>query len=313
MSIINDKLILKDQIIRYIGSAKRLSFKIALNNKHMQLINYNGTVNHVNNTLISPNNRSFKYGDGLFETIRMFDGKFPFLKKHCKRLNKGIELLKLEAKKEFNAKFLKSELRKLAPLGGNKRFRVAVFRNEGGHYLPSSNKASFLIEASSLDANHFSANEKGIQLGIYDDFFINRDALANIKTANSLPYILASLYKTEKGWDDCLLLNRKIRIAECCSSNIFILKDKVWYTPALSEGCVDGVMRSVVIDIMKAKGLQIEETKVKLELLKKADECFLTNSIQGIQWVKGFKKKSFSNKKSNQLLKSLNKKITSKS
>ena len=262
--------------------------------------------------LFQANNRAFKYGDGLFETIRVFEGRLPFLDFHFNRLKKGMQLLKFDIPDHYTSRFFASEIQKLIFGKGNHRVRLTVFRSAGGFYTPNDNRPLFLIETSRLEDSTFNLNTKGLKIGLFDEIKLSGNLLSNLKTCNSLSYVLAGIYAKENGFDDCILVNNSGNVAECTSSNIFILNGKNIKSPALSEACVEGTLRSLIIGLAQNAGFQVAETKLKIADIKKAEEVWLSNAIQGIRWVEKFDNVFFKNKIANQFVKSLNEKINLK-
>ncbi|MNL41253.1 Branched-chain-amino-acid aminotransferase [compost metagenome] len=101
-------------------------------------------------------------------------------------------------------------------------------------------------------------------------------------------------------------MNDEGYLVEGISSNLFLVKNGEFYTPALTEGCVAGVMRKVILEMGLHTGLKMHEVKIKPEALRNADEIFLTNATQGIRWVVGFQEKRFFNSYSKMLTEMLN-------
>ncbi len=246
-------------------------------------INFNGKIFPSDEPILNSQNRAFLYGDALFETIRMSEGKIPFLENHVNRLLQGLHFFKYKVPKKYTPSFFNKEIKKITD--GNARIRITVFRSLGGLYTPKNNRPQFLISASSLPSAHFSLNQKGLHLGIFDEVKLPCSPIANFKTCNSSPYILAGLNKEERNLDDVIMLNEKGRISEASSSNIFFIKKNKIITPSLSEGCVAGTMRKTILRIASEKNYQIQETQIKLNQLKDIEEIWLTNAISGIKWV----------------------------
>jgi len=117
-----------------------------------------------------------------------------------------------------------------------------------------------------------------------------------IKSLNAQIYVLAGIYKKKMAFDDVLILNQEGYLCESLISNIFVYYEKVLYTPALSEGCIEGVMRRVVMDMAQDEGIEVVEAQISPEIMKRADEIFCTNAVQGVQWVMGYKQKRYFNK-----------------
>jgi branched-chain amino acid aminotransferase len=273
-------------------------------------VNYNGMFHSEKEYIISSKNRAFRYGDGLFETIKMVNGKALFFHDHFVRMNAGMKYLKMGFEKfGFSEQYLHKEILKTAEKNktSNNIIRLQVFRNYGGKYTPTKNECSFIIEAEPCPDAFYKLNDKGLKLGIYDEEVKQLSRLSNFKTCNSLIYILAGLYKTGNDFDDVLVLNQNKTIAEAVSSNIFIAWNNEFFTPPLQDGCVDGVMRKQIIAILKSQNKTVVESSLKTEHLLSADEVFLTNAVNGITWVVAFKQKRYFNNHSRMLIETLNK------
>ncbi|HTM99809.1 MAG TPA: aminotransferase class IV, partial [Pedobacter sp.] len=115
------------------------------------------------------------------------------------------------------------------------------------------------------------------------------------KTSNALLYVMAGLYQKQHRLDEAIILNQNGFLCESTSSNVFVVYDNQIYTPALSEGCVAGVMRSVILKIAKMNDIQVIEAQISPEILKQADEVFVTNASSGVRWVMGYGKKRYFN------------------
>ncbi len=250
------------------------------------LINFNGKIFPADQPILNSQNRAFLYGDALFETIRISNGKIPFLENHVNRLLQGLHFFKYKVPKKYTSAFFKKEIKKI--IDGNARIRITVFRSPGGLYTPKNNRPQFLIEASPLSSSHFTLNKKGLNIGIFDQVKLSCDPISNFKTCNSSPYVLAGLNKQERNLDDVILLNEKGRISEASSSNIFFIKKNKIITPSLSEGCVAGTMRKTILEIAAEKNYSIQESTIKLPHLKNIEEIWLTNAIYGLKWVAQF-------------------------
>ena len=251
----------------------------------MQHINFNGEIIDANQAIFTTKNRAFRYGDALFESIRMFDGELSFLAYHYERLRRGMEVLGFDIPTHFSAIFFENEIKKFTKNEGNYRIRLTVYRSDGGLYSPENNTPIFLIEAEQIVDSQFIVNEKGLEVGVYTNFKLPRSPLANLKTSNSLPYVLAAQFCQKNNWDDCLMLNQADRVGETFKANIFFVKNDVIYTPSLNEGCIDGVMRKVVIEILRKMKKEVIKRPISLEELNEFEAIFITNATRGVQWV----------------------------
>jgi branched-subunit amino acid aminotransferase/4-amino-4-deoxychorismate lyase len=254
-------------------------------------------------------NRAFCYGDALFETIHASGTRLQFFSDHFKRLQRGMELLGMESGSLPDQPRLENIITRLLNknhLYHGVRVRITVFRDSGGYYAPGKDSCSFLAETTPLNYHHYRLNDKGLRTGIFDRIVKQNDCLANLKTANSLLYVMAGLHARKSDMDESLILNAEKRIAESVSSNLFLVRDGVLLTPALEEGCVDGVMRLQVLRLAVNEGMDARETQIGERDLISADECFLTNAISGIRWVVAFGKRRYYNKTSKKISALLN-------
>lgn len=249
-------------------------------------------------------NRSFKYGDGFFETVRVQKGVALFAKDHILRLQKTARLLGFEAFgiiDEFWIQWLAQQLYTANAIGECGRMRINFFRGGEGKYTPISNDFHYLAEIEQVDSLYYPNLNDGAFIDVFSDFEKPCHPLFAYKTNNALLYVLAGKFAREHRLDDAILLNERGKICETVSSNIFVYVDKVLLTPALSEGCVDGVMRKQIIRLCGAANIPVIEKEVNLEELQFADEVFTTNAIQGIQWVKAFRNRRYYNRMAHSL------------
>jgi branched-chain amino acid aminotransferase len=265
------------------------------------MINYNGSIFLDNEPILNAANRSFKYGDGLFETMRAVNGKVPLFGFHFDRLLRGMKALKINTPAYFNVHYLKNEVSKTLDKMPSARVRLTVWRESGGGYTPTNFNPDFLIESISLPDKTFTINDLGLAMGIYSDFRLRQTPVSAFKTANALPYILAGIYARENSFDDVFLLDTEGSLAEAISSNFFILKDKKLLTPPLSVGCVGGVMRLFTCQLAQKMGVEIEEKTLTINDVESADEVFLTNALQGFKWVEKLNNSEFKNDFINEL------------
>jgi len=256
------------------------------------MINFNGNIESENKLNLPINNRAFKFGDGLFETIKVEEGKIVFIEDHYFRLMASMRMLRMDISMKFTLEFFKQEI--LRTIEANKltnaRVRFTVYRNGEGLYLPEDYTTSYLIEVNQLS----HGLKKSYEIDLFKDYYINSGMLSTLKTNNKILNVIANIYADENGIDNCILMNEKKQIVEAINSNIFIVKDNDIFTPALSEGCLKGIIRKNIISIIKdLPDYEIHETAISPFELQKADEVFLTNTIVGIQPVTKYRKKIF--------------------
>ena len=258
----------------------------------------NGHLISIYEPSVSFSNRAFRYGDSLFETIRVCNNKVMFLRDHITRLKLGMTVLRMNLPAELNTDNIHEfiiNLLKHNVHAPHARLRLTVFRNDGGYYTPETNDISFLIESEEL-TNSYELNQKGFWVDIYADIKKSINKLSNIKSGNALMYVMAGIAKQSMKLDDCFLINENGTICESISSNIFVVKNGTLYTAPLTEGCVAGVMRKQIMNLATENKILTFESAITSYTLMNGDEVFLTNSVNGIQWVGQFKDKFYTNK-----------------
>lgn len=261
-----------------------------------QVINYNGAFFNADDKILLSSNRGFKYADGLFESMRLSKGKIKFANLHAERLQAGMKALKMDGYSQIDSYFLQDKAEEICrrnktPL--NARLRLTVYRDGAGLYTPTENKFAYVLDTFSLNSPLYVLNTKGLIMDIYPDIPKAINQLSNYKTCNALLYVLAGIFKQQQKLDEAFILNQNGFLCESISANLFIVYEKIIYTPALSEGCISGVMRKVIIDLALNNGFEVIEAQINPEILNQADEVFLTNATLGIQWVMGFNRKRY--------------------
>lgn len=262
------------------------------------MFNFNGTLTPEEHPVLTHNNRGLKYGDALFESLRCVHGTLFFWEDHYFRLMASMRILRMEIPMEFTLEHLQDQILKTVRANGQEssaaRVRLTVFRKDGGLYGPSTHDISFLIETDLLDSPFYLLGEGDYEVELFKDFLVNRDMLSTLKTSNKILHVVASVYAQENGYANCLLLNTDKQVVEGINGNLFLVQGNVVKTPPLSDGCLGGIIRKKVMEIISAtEGLELIETSISPFELQKADEMFLTNSITGIQPISKYRKKEF--------------------
>ncbi|CAN5350715.1 aminotransferase class IV [soil metagenome] len=283
-----------------------------MNQSPAEILFLNGEERNSGEPLFTSHNRSFRYGDGLFESMRLVNGNLTFAQQHLSRLMAGVNLLQMHLPENFVSISLEEWCKRLAErnniISGG-RVRLSVFRNDGGYYNPLSNDASWLLEMWPFDHNEYILNDKGLSVEFFQDIRKPINKLSSLKTANSQLYVLAALYAKKMNVDDAILINHNGNVIEATGSSLFAVKNGVLYTSPLSEGCVAGVMRSVIMDIAKENRIAVYEVPLPLSIMLNSDEVFLTNAVKGIQWVSSYKAKRYFNNTAKKFQEFLNKKV----
>ncbi|HLQ98937.1 MAG TPA: aminotransferase class IV [Sphingobacterium sp.] len=262
-------------------------------------LNYNGNIFTEDTPLFSANHSFFRYGNSLYETMLWQNGNIRFLDYHIDRLKKSMKILAFSDPSEVDAFFIKSKaeelIRKNHMVGQSVQIRLTIFRGEEGGFNPGNNKMNYLFQI-----DHMLGQKRTVKRGLIVDLFtdVKKDIsdISRLKMNNVLVHALAEGYKQERQVDEVLLLNNNGALCEAISSNIFVFyKDKL-YTPAINQGCVEGVMRKIVMEMGEEEDIEVVEAEIDPDIMGVADEIFCTNAVQGIQWVLGFKRKRYFNR-----------------
>ncbi|WCO00560.1 aminotransferase class IV [Psychroserpens ponticola] len=262
------------------------------------MINLNGNLIEDSN-FITSENRGYKYGDAVFETIKAVHGKLLFWEDHYFRLMASMRIMRMEIPMNFTMEFLESEILKTieanALLKSSARVRLNVDRGDGGKYLPKLKAISYNISVEALATDFYSISKQdNYTVDLYKDFFVAPGLLSTLKTNNKAINVLGSIYADENGWENCLLLNTNKNVVEALNGNLFVVSGETIKTPPLEDGCLKGIMRKQLIEVIVNSGdYVIEEASISPFELQKADELFLSNVITGIQPILKYRKKEF--------------------
>ena len=262
----------------------------------MEFVIINGTILEKSEAGLSPGDHSYRYGDGLFETMKFANGNILLEEYHFERLFSGLETLKFKSPLLFTQQEIREQVKKLCKKNNCEdlaRIRLSISRGSGGLY-DCDNKLSYLIECWQLEQK--GLNENGLLIDIFPDAKKSIDAFSNLKSANYLPYVMAAIWAKENKLNDALILNQQARICDSTIANVFWVKDNNIFTPPLNEGCVAGVMRKKILKLAtRNSDYPVQEAFLTHEILLQADEVFLTNAISCIRWVKECRGKIYKN------------------
>ncbi len=255
------------------------------------MIVFNGKLVEQKDLILDPKNRAFRYGDALFETIKIIQGKAPLVNSHYSRLIRGMAALGFEIGEDFHLERFKQEIDLLVSSYTEKSgvFRFQVYRKEGGAYYPQNNQFHRLAEFTPSADQQVIFPQKASQykIGIFKEIEKHFSPISFIKSSNALLYILAAKYSKFQGLDNVLICTGD-HLIEAVSENLFLYQNGVVYTAPLSDGPVEGVMRSTVLKVLKWNGISVSQESISIDQLRQAEEVFLTNAVQGIIPVSQF-------------------------
>lgn len=227
--------------------------------------------------------RGFLYGDGLFETIRIYNKKPFLLEEHLKRLEGGASFLGIELpqKSEGLREAVTEIIEANAVSEGFLRLTVSRGVTRRAVWPGVSERPTVLITSSSALPYTEGQYEKGFR-ALPLSFPLNeKSPISRYKTLNYLENILGRREAEMKGFDEGIFVNTAGYLAECTASNLFIVREKTVYTPPVESGALPGITRNLVIELAAEK-YAVYEDNITLSHLKEAHEAFLTNSLMEI-------------------------------
>ncbi len=277
------------------------------------MINFNGKLQD-NNIVISNNNRGYSYGDGLFETIKAVHGKLLFFEDHYFRLMASMRIMRMEIPMSFTMEYLEEQIKNTLDANNlsskSARVKIQIDRVEGGLYLPETNTVNFIISVKELDSDFYLLNENKYEVDLFKDHYLSPSLLSTLKSNNKAINVIGSIYAKENRLDSCLLINTNKSVVEALNGNLFLVKGQTIKTAPLSDGCLKGILRKQLIEVINLlPEYTLEETSISPFELQKADELFVTNVIKGIQPITKYRKKEFNNEVAKMLLQKLNVKV----
>lgn len=273
------------------------------------MVNFNGTIQE-NSAVVIESNRGFLVGDAIFESIKVVHNKVLFLEDHYFRLMASMRICRMEIPMLLTMEYFEEQILQLvASFSQNQAFRIrfSVYRAGAGFYAPVSNEVEFIITAIPLQQDVYQIEKEQYEVELYKDFYVPKQLLSTLKTNNKMLQIVGNVFAKENGYDNCLVLNDEKNVVEALQNNIFMKCGNEIVTPSITEGCLNGIMRKQVLELLRKKeGIVVKEAVISPFDLQKADELFLTNVISGIQPITKYRKKSYSIDFSKELVQLLN-------
>ena len=252
----------------------------------MYTITINGNVIlDKNKARISVLDRGFLYGDSVYEVTMTMKGVPVFLEEHLDRLENSARMIGLNI--QCNRDQLKQDiLHTLKAHGGTRHYiRFIVTRGEGEMNLnpEEGHSSNIIIIVKDLEKYPQDWYEKGVSIIVANTIRNPKKAVdPSIKSGNYLNNILALQEAKKKGAFDAIMLNNHGLVTEATTSNLWIVKNNIFFTPPLEVGILDGITRRTVFRICQKRGLKAREFNFTVEKMKSADECFLTSSTKEI-------------------------------
>ncbi len=238
-------------------------------------------VNGVPATSLSLEERALHYGDGLFETLAIREGRPEFWEEHLRRLRSGCEHLGFPAP---DSPLLESEARQLCGERERGVLKIIVSRGTGGrgYRPPERANPTRILSLHPWPEWPESHQTQGVEARICSTPLACNPALAGIKHLNRLEQVLARAEWGDPAIAEGIMLSTDGHLVEGTMSNLFLVRDGRLLTPDLSRCGVAGIMREKVMESACRLGIECETLFLGLEELEKAEGVFLTNSLIGI-------------------------------
>lgn len=225
-------------------------------------------------------NRAFLFGDGVFETMLFQNRTIRFAGDHQLRVRTGLEVLGMNMDNLSSLNQLEQHLNDIGLPDTSYRIRWNVYRAGQGKYSPIED---FTLESLQLSPFHKAPSVK-FNAYISSGIYVPESPWSHCKTLSGLNYVMAAKEKVAKDMDEVILKNLKGFISEAGSSNLFWLRNGIYYTPSLASSCIAGIGRGRVIQRLKDTGRTILEGNFLENDLLNADKVFTTN-VTGASYI----------------------------
>jgi branched-chain amino acid aminotransferase len=260
------------------------------------MVNINGQIYANDDAFISIFNTSLISGDLIFENIIVSRNKVLFYEDHYFNLLSSMRILKIKIPMSFTPEFLEKQLLSLYAKSGfvddNILMRILICNNVASKVNPTTVKY-YIYDVRQI--NYSTSNFEKYTLDVFKDYFKNTGLLSNLTTNNQLIQRIGLRYCQENDFNDCVILNNSKTISESLNGNIFmVMNDKV-FTPPLNDGSNNNVIRTKIIELINndIEGFNVIEQSLSVFDIQKSDELFISNINFGIQPVRKFRKKVF--------------------
>lgn len=241
----------------------------------------NGKIVPAKEAMVSVFDHGFLYGDGVYETMRVYDRVIFMLDEHLRRLFRSASMIGLTLPPEIDPLKISIYETLIANALRNAYIRLTVSRGHGPIGLDPDlcPEPTTVIIAQELKEYPRTFYEKGINLIISETRRNIKEAInPQIKSLNFLNNILAKIEAKKKGAYEAIMLNAYGNLTEGSVSNVFFYKDGVLCTPSLGCGILDGITRGLVIELAMREDLKIKEDEFTKDDIYSAAEVFITNT-----------------------------------
>jgi branched-chain amino acid aminotransferase len=248
----------------------------------MAYLAINGRILPDTDACLSPLDRGFLYGDGLFETLKVDGKRIYFLEKHLARMQEGARFLRIPFPADIDFPCVLQELRERNGIRGEASAKICLTRgrHRNSLFLDPPSSPTVVILLHPYQSPTPGDWEKGLSVTLEREILQNdSSSLCRIKSLNYLLYLLVRTRARDRGYEDAILTNRANEICEATTSNLFFFRQGRLETPALSCGLLPGVLRQALMECLGRAGQPVREVKLAPEALHSCEEIFVTNSL----------------------------------
>ena len=234
---------------------------------------------------ISARDRGLHYGDGLFETLAVIDGRCPLWDRHMQRLQNGCQRLQLPIP---DLAMLQAEAKSLIENKTRAVLKLIISRGEGGrgYRYPQPTQTTRIIMQHPWPDYPAQNWQEGVQVRFCNTTLARQPQLAGLKHLNRLEQVLARNEWQDTEIAEGLMQDENGNVIEGMISNVFMVQNDILFTPDLSHCGVAGIMRDIILELADTEGITISITNISWQQLLKADEIFLSNSLIGLWPIK---------------------------
>lgn len=272
---------------------------------------YNGDI-IPSKPIISIQSSTLKNGEGLYEVMRTWGTRILFFDLHYNRLRESMKILNMNVESLPSKTEIENSVSRL--LYRNKYLIAAKLQLT--LFYPSeqitnhTNNIDYTIEPNPIGNGKYESNAKGAIIDLYKPNLLYPTTLTSLKSTSRLLNSVAARYAHANRLNDCIILNNNKKIVGATASNIFIYKNETLFTPPLADGCINGIMRSQIIDIACENGIEVCTTTSLTESdLADAKEVFLTNTVKGVEWVIAYRNCRYFSRLAKTITRLLNRKV----